>query len=264
MEQEQEVEAIFESLNHSLEKEINLRDEIKLAIKEIEAISRQMLAILQQIHCHVFQAKEICNKAMTLFDPLKDRFSQLRNLIPEGYYYRYNDNWKVVVSQLVFMSSLIHWIQNGELITIQQAQVLLGVASETKEADSVSIINQQKNPWVDIEDYLFGIGNLPSELVFHGHCRFSFVKYKSPFLLNFKSRLCVNSVISGDYIMPLKISKFVNDFFAGYRLLNLKNDGLRKRFDSIKYDLKRIEEVVYNIRIRKLTENNLSNKEVIS
>ncbi len=36
-------------------------------------------------------------------------------------------------------------------------------------------------------------------------------------------------------------------------MVNLKNDSLRKRFDSIKYDLKKVEEVVYDISIRKLT-----------
>lgn len=52
--------------------------------------------------------------------------------------------------------------------------------------------------------------------------------------------------------MPGRIQKFVSDLYAGFRLLNLKNDFLRKRYDSIKYDLKKIEEVVYDISIRKL------------
>lgn len=39
---------------------------------------------------------------------------------------------------------------------------------------------------------------------------------------------------------------------AGFRLLNLKNDMLRKRFDALKYDVKKIEEVVYDLSIRGL------------
>ena len=38
------------------------------------------------------------------------------------------------------------------------------------------------------------------------------------------------------------------------RLLNLKNDGLRKKFDGIKYDLKKVEEVVYDLSIRGLNK----------
>ena len=39
-----------------------------------------------------------------------------------------------------------------------------------------------------------------------------------------------------------------------YRLLNLKNDTLRKKFDGIKYDLKKVEEVVYDLSIRGLNK----------
>lgn len=38
-------------------------------------------------------------------------------------------------------------------------------------------------------------------------------------------------------------------------MLNLKNDGLRKRFDGLKYDVKKIEEIVYDISIRGLRPN---------
>lgn len=59
----------------------------------------------------------------------------------------------------------------------------------------------------------------------------------------------------GDYERPLSISRFVGDLNAGFRLLNLKNDGLRKRFDALKYDVKKIEEIVYDISIRGLRPN---------
>ncbi|KAK0566088.1 Translin-1 [Tilletia horrida] len=44
----------------------------------------------------------------------------------------------------------------------------------------------------------------------------------------------------------------MNAVTVGFQLLNLKNDSLRKRFDAIKYDVKRIEEVVYDLSLRKL------------
>lgn len=59
----------------------------------------------------------------------------------------------------------------------------------------------------------------------------------------------------GDFERPLMISRFVADLNSGFRLLNLKNDGLRKRFDALKYDVKKIEEVVYDISIRGLRSN---------
>ncbi|KAI8879170.1 Translin [Backusella circina FSU 941] len=66
------------------------------------------------------------------------------------------------------------------------------------------------------------------------------------------SRLCVNAVTVGDYEKPVLISKQVKDLSGGFQLLNLKNDILRKRFDGIKYEVKKIEEVVYDITLRGL------------
>lgn len=44
----------------------------------------------------------------------------------------------------------------------------------------------------------------------------------------------------------------MSELSAGFRLLNLKNDVLRKRYDALKYDVKKIEEVVYDLSIRGL------------
>ena len=51
---------------------------------------------------------------------------------------------------------------------------------------------------------------------------------------------------------PIRISHFVSELNGGFRLLNLKNDSLRKRFDALKYDVKKIEKVVYYLSIRGL------------
>ncbi len=37
---------------------------------------------------------------------------------------------------------------------------------------------------------------------------------------------------------------------GGFRLLNLKNDFLRKKVDAFKYDVQRVENVVYDLTIR--------------
>jgi len=51
-----------------------------------------------------------------------------------------------------------------------------------------------------------------------------------------------------------RIGEFLNSLNVGFRMLNLKNDMLRKKFDSIKYDLKKVEEVVYDLSIRGLNK----------
>jgi len=51
----------------------------------------------------------------------------------------------------------------------------------------------------------------------------------------FQARLAPNAVTLGDFSRPLQISKFIKDIHAGFQLLNLKNDTLRRRSDGIKY-----------------------------
>lgn len=74
-------------------------------------------------------------------------------------------------------------------------------------------------------------------------------------MINDFSRLAVNAVTMADFATPLRLSDFVKDLYAGFGMLNLKNDSLRKRFDSIKYDVKKIEEVVYDISLRGLLKD---------
>lgn len=78
------------------------------------------------------------------------------------------------------------------------------------------------------------------------------------------SRFATNSVTMGDYDRPLNISHFMANLNSGFRLLNLKNDGLRKRFDALKYDVKKIEEVVYDISIRGLRNETAQSAEQVA
>lgn len=56
----------------------------------------------------------------------------------------------------------------------------------------------------------------------------------------------------GDYARPLQVAQFIKDVHAGFQILNLKNDALRKRSDGIKYRVKDVEDVVYDLSLRGL------------
>lgn len=147
----------------------------------------------------------------------------MAELIPIGQYYRYNDHWHYVTQRIAFLISLVVYLEAEKLVSREEVAEMVGIK-----------IKQDQGFHLDIEDYLMGLLQLASEL----------------------SRFAVNAVTLEDYDRPLKISKFVGDLNAGFRLLNLKNDGLRKRFDVLKYDVKKIEEIVYDISIRGLTATN--------
>ncbi|KAJ7972378.1 Translin family protein [Quillaja saponaria] len=75
------------------------------------------------------------------------------------------------------------------------------------------------------------------------------------FMSNELPRYVVNQVIAGDYDCPRKVLKFLTDLHAAFLMLNLRNDFLRKKFDGMKDDLRRVEEVYYDVKIRALVAN---------
>lgn len=129
--------------------------------------------------------------------------------------------------------------EQGKLLTIEEVgQILNGEIShwishmQLSSNDTTVPVNLKDRDsfHVTIEEYLQSLITLIEEL----------------------ARLAINSVTLGDYQRPLQISQFVKDLHAGFQILNLKNDSLRRRSDSIKYNVKKIEDIVYDLSLRNL------------
>ncbi|UYV81551.1 TSN [Cordylochernes scorpioides] len=136
----------------------------------------------------------------------------------------YHDHWRAVTQRLVCLAALTVYLEREDLINRDQAtEMLLGA-------------DVPKNFHLDLEDFLSGTLQLASEL----------------------TRFAVNSVTLGDFQRPFHVATFLGNLNLGFRLLNLKNDSLRKKYDCLKYDLKKIEEVVYDLTIRGLKELDIS------
>ncbi|XP_044003650.1 translin isoform X2 [Aphidius gifuensis] len=215
---------IFISFQDHLNREQELRDGIREIVKEIEKSARDILIVLQKIHNENSNEQNIivsdyCSKAREYFGDIRQYYAKLSSLVPNEQYYRFNDIWRFVTQRLCFLASLTVYLEIGVLVTKETVAEILGINNQRGEGFHL-----------DLEDFLMGLLQLSSEL----------------------SRFAVNSVTSGDYTRPIEIAHFVNELNAGFRLLNLKNDNLRKRFDALKYDVKKIEEVVYDLSIRGL------------
>ncbi|KAK5018523.1 Translin-1, partial [Cryomyces antarcticus] len=111
--------------------------------------------------------------------------------------------------------------KQGRLLTIEEVGEIMKVPVNLKDRDAFHLT---------IEEYLQSLISLVDEL----------------------ARLARNSVTLGDYSRPLQISQFIKDLHAGFQILNLKNDSLRKRSDGIKYRVKEVEDVVYDLSLRNL------------
>ncbi|KAI4544281.1 translin isoform X1 [Ovis canadensis] len=193
--------------------------EIRKVVQSLEQTAREILTLLQGVHQGAgFQdIPKRCLKAREHFGTVKTHLTSLKTKFPAEQYYRFHEHWRFVLQRLVFLAAFVVYLESETLVTREAVTEILGIEPD-----------REKGFHLDVEDYLSGVLILASEL----------------------SRLSVNSVTAGDYSRPLHISTFINELDSGFRLLNLKNDSLRKRYDGLKYDVKKVEEVVYDLSIR--------------
>jgi translin len=83
------------------------------------------------------------------------------------------------------------------------------------------------------EIYLAGISDLVGELV----------------------RTAINSAIKGDYDLSVFIRDFISEVYSELMLFEFKG-LLRKKFDSIKYGLEKLDELVLHFKMKGLGNNN--------
>lgn len=213
------VSEIFVELQGFLAAEQDIREEIRKVVQSLEQTAREILTLLQGVHQGAgFQdIPKRCLKAREHFGTVKTHLTSLKTKFPAEQYYRFHEHWRFVLQRLVFLAAFVVYLESETLVTREAVTEILGIEPD-----------REKGFHLDVEDYLSGVLILDSEL----------------------SRLSVNSVTAGDYARPLHISTFINELDSGFRLLNLKNDSLRKRYDGLKYDVKKVEEVVYDLSIR--------------
>jgi len=217
-----QMDSLFTNFSGELEKQSQKKEDIQKEIRELNRIFRNIQFILQKVQTHPNDQKvltEVSQKTLECFPELKSHWINITNVIDGENPEKYRDHWHFIIQQLIYGAAYAVWLNTHQLITIQQVAKLLAIDEEKVHLGGV-----------DLEDYLHGIILLPREL----------------------SRLCVNCVRTGNYLLPRVIAAFVSDLYSGFRLLNLKNDALRRKFDGIKYDVQKIEEVLYDVEIRKL------------
>ncbi|XP_038646024.1 translin [Scyliorhinus canicula] len=212
---------LFSVIQSSLTADQDVREEIRKVVQGLEQTAREILTLLQTVH-QTSGLKDVpnkCQKARDHFNVVKVHLEELKTKFPPDQYYRFNEHWRFVLQRLIFLAAFVVYLETETLVTREAVAGILGIT-----------VYRDKGFHLDIEDYLSGLLILANEL----------------------ARLALNSVTAGDYTRPLRISSFINELDSGFRLLNLKNDSLRKRYDGLKYDVKKIEEVVYDLSIRGL------------
>lgn len=160
---------------------------------------------------------------------------------------RYNQRWTRSVQNLIYSMLLTAWLgglgtgskpgELGRLLRIEEVGERLHgmfnsqLAGVMMLSHPVPVNLEDRDAFhITIEEYILSLTDLTDEL----------------------SRLAMNSVTMGNIDLTVRISAFIKDIFAGFQLLNLKNDVLRRKSDGVKYHVKKVEDVIYDLSLRNL------------
>ncbi|KAJ5748446.1 uncharacterized protein N7511_010142 [Penicillium nucicola] len=222
---------IFEDLQNKIDEESTVRDELHEIVQTLARRGRSTQAILSRAHSTpTDQLKPVLDYVTTEILAQKQEVARLKAVADKHPFYKYNGLWTRELQNLVASIELCAWLgglqehkgpSSGSFMTIEDVGKFLEIPVNLKDQDAFHLT---------IEEYLLALIAMVEEL----------------------SRLAVNSVTLGDYSRPMQIGNFIKELFAGFQLLNLKNDILRKRSDGIKYSVKKVEDVVYDLSLRNL------------
>lgn len=215
-----DITSAFVSYGESVEHETEVKEKVLIAVRNLEKVSYALINKLEKIHQPdgIQNLEAICSECSEGLSQVPIKYAAVQEVVPSGEYYRYHYNFKATTLRLVGSTSLIIYLKENRLASHEEIAAALGLCKRREDGFHL-----------DLEDYLLGCLTLSPEL----------------------SRLAVNAVSSGDYSKPYQIRQFLRDLHSAYSLLNPKNE-LRKKFDELKYSLKKTEEIVYNLSLRGL------------
>ncbi|KAJ5069227.1 translin [Anaeramoeba ignava] len=209
------MDEIFKKFEQIQIKNSNQKEEIHKIIENIEKINKSFQIILSKAHFKNHDKNEIVQKSKEFIPELKQHYKSLFETIPKEYHHKFYDSWKFTCSSTFFNILFLGWIENERVYLFSEIADILGLEIPEKENDL----------GIDVHIYLLSLFKFCSEL----------------------ARLCVNSVTAGNYEMPWKISLVVSEIYSRFKLLNTNNDVFGKKINSLKFDLKKIEEVVFDV-----------------
>ncbi|RPA89815.1 Translin [Choiromyces venosus 120613-1] len=221
---------IFAAVQEQIESDSQVKEDIREALKKIDKEVRSITSTLSRVH--IIPPEHVIDLTTTADEPIKrlrDGIQGLIDIVKDYPYYKYNGIWSRDIQNVAFLVLFQAWLQrsyapgNAEnsLLTIEEVGDVLGVPVNLKNEDKFHLT---------IEEYLHAVLSLVEEL----------------------TRLTTNAVTQHDFLRPQMINRFIKDIHSSFQVLNLKNDTLRRRGDALKYNVKKVEEVNYDLILRNL------------
>lgn len=216
------VDDVFDTLKKTFEKQDELREKIRDLREKADEVLHSAQRTASAFH-NASNVREVCPSVRTELSKLGEPIAAIEAVLPSqssdgsstkmDSFYRYSDLWSHQRQSVCALAVLLEFLENDRLPDVSTIKKLAG-------ADIV----------LPLEDFLIGVCNAISDM----------------------GRLCMNRVIHNDYDTPARCAIFASHVFDAFKELNFRNDFLRKRFDGLKYDIKRLEEIVYDLSVRGL------------
>lgn len=215
------MEGVFKDIEARIEVTEKQREQVIRVLKGVRDHLRRAMPFVHKLcrlhpDAQVEETKQVIWELSMTLNTLEGFWTQLTSVLDtEDLRQRHYHLWRDILQDVSHIAALVHWVEAQTLVTVEEVKAMVHMGSLLD---------------IDVEDYLIGLCGLPKDL----------------------SRLSSNCVALGDFISPLKILKFVDELYGAFQILNLRNDVLRKRFDSIKYEVQKAEQIVYDLKIRNL------------
>jgi predicted translin family RNA/ssDNA-binding protein len=124
----------------------------------------------------------------------------------------YSGSYKVAIQEYIEAMAYYYFVKKGILF----------------ETDL--IYNKDKINYIEIEHYILGLCDLSGELV----------------------RKALNDGINGNYNNVFNIQKFLSNLFNELAQFDFRNGEIRKKVDSLRWDLRKIEEMAFSLKIKNI------------
>ncbi|CAK7269866.1 Translin-1 [Sporothrix epigloea] len=239
---------VFESLKAKAEQDLAVRAQLDGILETLERSVAYTQGVLSRVHStpRALYPTALLPAVNTAVADEVATVRELATVASAHPYYKYNHRWTRHLQDAIFTVLLAAWLGGVPLDadaklaeqlkpseTSEPSQPVVGrmlTLEEVGQVFGVPVEVQHDAFHIALEEYLSALTSLTDEL----------------------GRLAMNAVTLGDGELAVRISCFVKDLHAGFQLLNLKNDFLRKKVDGVKYAVKKVEGVIYDLALRGL------------
>lgn len=208
------LEATCSEVSATLTAQNETRDRIRAVRDTADVEVRQSTRALTSLHLAPCM-RTAAHEAMKKVRACGAALKAVEDACPDepGAFFRYHDIWKNTLQHCAYACVLLEFILTENLASKERVIEMFG-AEVT----------------LPLEDYLWGVCQAVSDL----------------------PRMAMNRVTLGDYTTPRRNAQFAANVFDAFLQCNFRNDFLRKKFDGMKYEVKKLEELIYDLSVRGL------------